>query len=402
MTESAARLVDHVLPHVPIRRWVLSLPYRLRYLLAWNHELCRAVLGVYARALLALQRQRARQRGIRDGHSGCVTVIQRFGGGLNLNVHFHTLVFDGVFTGAAGEALRFQPAPPPTDEEIGVVLATIATRVRRLLRRRGFDGDADITPADPVTDVSPGLAGISGASIQGRVALGRRAGARVWRVGEEPDAPWVLSSSPRHAHLDGFDLHANLGVPVGDRTRLEQLCRYLLRPAVSQDRLRLLGDGRVLLSLKTAWADGTRHLLFEPLELLEKLAALTPRPRINLVLYHGVLAPHARWRARVAAYGVLPAVTSRPTSLPNSSEGAATAEPTHRHWAWAKLMHRAFEIDVLACPRCGGRLRLIATVEDPREIREVLASLALSAEPVDRAPPSRESFAANPTADVGA
>jgi hypothetical protein len=61
--------------------------------------------------------------------------------------------------------------------------------------------------------------------------------------------------------------------------------------AVSQERLRLLDDGRVLLSLKTAWADGTRHLLFEPLELLEKLAALTPRPRINLVLYHGVLGP---------------------------------------------------------------------------------------------------------------
>ena len=94
------------------------------------------------------------------------------------------------------------------------------------------------------------------------------------------------------AHLDSFDLHANVAVPAGDRARLEQLCRYLLRPAVSQDRLKLLGDGRVLLALKTAWADGTRHLLFEPLEMLEKLAALTPRPRINLVLYHGVLAPH--------------------------------------------------------------------------------------------------------------
>ena len=114
----------------------------------------------------------------------------------------------------------------------------------------------------------------------------------MWRLGEEPDAPWVVSSAPRHAHLDGFDLHANVAVPAGDRARLEQLCRYLLRPAVSQDRLQLLSDGRILLALKTAWADGTRHLLFEPLTLLEKLAALTPRPRINLVLYHGVLAPN--------------------------------------------------------------------------------------------------------------
>ena len=55
-------------------------------------------------------------------------------------------------------------------------------------------------------------------------------GASVWRVGEEPDAPWVFSSAPRHAHLAGFDLHANLAVSAGDRARLEQLCRYLLRP----------------------------------------------------------------------------------------------------------------------------------------------------------------------------
>ena len=114
------------------------------------------------------------------------------------------------------------------------------------------------------------------------------------------------------------------------------------------------------------------------------------------MLYHGVLAPHARGRARVAAYGALPVATSLPEGLPNSNGEDATAEPTHRHWAWAKLMHRAFEIDVLACPRCGGRRRLIATVEDPHEIREVLGGLAFSAEPVDRAPPSCQSFAASP------
>jgi hypothetical protein len=130
--------------------------------------------------------------------------------------------------------------------------------VRRLLRRRGLDAEADVAP--------PALAGISHASVHGRIALGYRAGSRVRRLGEEPDAPWVVSNAPRHAQLDGFDLHANIAVPARHRSRLEQLCRYLLRPAVSQDRLQLLGDGRVLLALKTAWADGTRHLLFEPLE----------------------------------------------------------------------------------------------------------------------------------------
>jgi hypothetical protein len=83
----------------------------------------------------------------------------------------------------------------------------------------------------------------------------------------------VLSAVRRHAHLAGFDLHANVAVPAADRARLEQLCRYLLRPAVAQDRLRFLDDGRIVLTLKTPWADGTRQLVFEPPELLEKLVS---------------------------------------------------------------------------------------------------------------------------------
>jgi len=192
----------------------------------------------------------------------------------------------------------------------------------------------------------------------------------------------VLSTVPRHAHLAGFDLHANVAVPATDRARLEQLCRYLLRPAVAQDRLRLLADGRVVLTLKSAWTEGTRQLLFEPLTLLEKLAALIPWPRINLVLYHGVLAPHCGWRARVVAYDAPPAVAS---PCPEVSDAPKSAP---RHWAWAALMRRAFDVDVLACPRCGGRLRLIATVEDPEAIRAILAALAASREVAGRAPPA--------------
>src|SRR5439155_4622962 len=97
MTERAAHLVDEVLPHVPVRQWVLTVPHRLRYLLAWDHKLCRAVLAVYVRALLGFERRRARQRGTPDGRGGAVTAIQRFGSALNLNVHYHTLALDGVF-----------------------------------------------------------------------------------------------------------------------------------------------------------------------------------------------------------------------------------------------------------------------------------------------------------------
>jgi hypothetical protein len=172
-----------------------------------------------------------------------------------------------------------------SDEEVARLLTTIRVRVRRLLRRRGLEGDNDLTPPDTLAQESLALAAITSASVQGRIALGRRAGARVWRLGHDPEALWVTSTGPRQAYLDGFDLHANLCVSATDRARLEQLCRYVLRPPVAQDRLRLTGDGRVRLALKTPWLDGTSHLLFQPLEFLEKLAALIPRSRVNLVLY---------------------------------------------------------------------------------------------------------------------
>src|SRR6185503_1874120 len=155
-------------------------------------------------------------------------------------------------------------------------------RILRRLRRQGLGPDAEGSRPDPVVEESPVMAGLSSASVQGRVALGPRAGARSLALGRDPDAEWVTSGGPRHAHVEGFDLHANVAVRGEDRERREQLCRYLLRPAVAQDRLRLTEDGRrIVLELKRPWQDGTSHLVFEPLALLARLAALTPRPRIT-------------------------------------------------------------------------------------------------------------------------
>jgi hypothetical protein len=84
MAEQAARLVESVLPFVPVRQWVLTVPHRLRYRLAFDHALCRAVLGVFARVVLGWYRRRARRAGVPDGQSGTVTVVQRFGSGLEL------------------------------------------------------------------------------------------------------------------------------------------------------------------------------------------------------------------------------------------------------------------------------------------------------------------------------
>ncbi len=140
MTERAAHLVDAVLPQVPVRQWVLTVPYRLRYQMAWNHGLSRAVLRVFTRVLLNVYARGARACGVPGGRTGSVTVLQRAGSGLNVNLHFHTLVLDGVFTEAPGGALAFRPAPAPTDAEVAAALATIRHRVQRLLVRRAGRG----------------------------------------------------------------------------------------------------------------------------------------------------------------------------------------------------------------------------------------------------------------------
>ncbi len=197
MAERAPSLVDAVLPHVPVRQWVLTLPYRLRYRLAWDHELCGAVLGVYARGLLDFSARTARAGGIRDGQTGTVTAIQRFASSVTFNVYFHTLVPDGAFSAGPPDGLTFHPAPPPSDEEVAHVFATIRRRVRRVLVRRHLEpGDADTEPADLLAESSPMLAGLGGGSVQDRVALGPRAGARMRRLGHEPGTADVGSRGP--------------------------------------------------------------------------------------------------------------------------------------------------------------------------------------------------------------
>jgi hypothetical protein len=385
MAERAAHLVDHVFPEVPVRQWVLTLPHRIRYLLAWDHALCRAVVGVFMRTVLGFLRRRARvAKGVADGRSGAVAIVQRFGAALNTNIHAHAMVLDGVFAHDETSGLRFHQGTPPTDAEMDQVLATIARRVRRVLVRRGVWDDAG---DDPWAEADPVLAGLTGASVQGRRALGPQAGAAVRRCGVSADlaALGVPRRGACHAHAGGFDLHAGVAVPAGDRARLERLCRYALRPPIAADRVRLTDAGYVLLELRHRWNDGTTHLLFEPLELLERLAALTPRPRINLVLYYGVLGARSAWRARLGS----PADATPAPAESGAGEPCGTPSPPRRrtNLLWAQLMARSFGVDVLACPQCGDRLHLIAIIERRAVIERILAHLGVpTAPPVPRPP----------------
>jgi Putative transposase len=196
------------------------------------------------------------------------------------------------------------------------------------------------------------------------------------------------------AHVDGFDLHAGLRVVADDprgREQLEKVLRYCARPAPSEERPRSVGD-KVVLRLKTAWRDGTTHVVYEAIDFVAKLVALVPRPHKNLVLYHGVLSAHAAWRARVVVHGRDAAAESSDEEPPASR----SERPRHERGCWAALMKRAFGLDVLSCTQCGGRMRLIAVLLDRAAIRKVLAHLDLPIESErasTRGPPDDDCFA---------
>ena len=156
MAERARHLVERVLPvGVPIRQVVLTLPWRLRLLLARRHDRCRGVLTVFLRAPCfgrqgGWYRRRARRAlGVRGGRCGAVTMFQRFGGALDPDVHFHSLLPDGVFV--QDEALprvRFVGVPAPANEGIGRLVEAVAARVKRWLGRRGLGDEEPPVEAD--------------------------------------------------------------------------------------------------------------------------------------------------------------------------------------------------------------------------------------------------------------
>jgi hypothetical protein len=130
----------------------------------------------------------------------------------------------------------------------------------------------------------------------------------------------------------------------------------------------LTDEGQVRLQLRQPWRDATTDVEFDPVEFLGRLAVLVPRPRINLILYHGVLAPRAVWRAEVVPRQVPGAGDAKARDAPRPPVAQpATPERARRRargQLWAALMQRAFGFDVLGCPRCGGRLQLVALIEE--------------------------------------
>jgi len=361
MADTSARLVDDVFPTgVPVRQWVLSLPINVRYRLAYDGKLLSDVLSVFLRVVRGWYRDRGREAGIKECTGGSVTFSQRFGSALNLNPHFHALLLDGVFNSKTNV---FHAAPPLQDEDVKKIVETTAHRVIRLLRRRGvLDEDA----FDDFADDEPLLAGMTSASIMGLVSTGDRAGRRVRRV--LSDQAEAVRTGPLCFASSGFSLHAATRIAGGNKVGLERLCNYVSRPPLAQGSLQKISEDEYAFKLKTSWSDGTSHLILSPTELIEKLAALVPPPRVNLVRYHGILAPNAKGRAAVVP------------KKPDDNELRKTRGLSKNRLLWAALLKRTFGLDLETCPHCGGRMRIVAAITDRLSIKRYLDGVGLSSE----------------------
>jgi hypothetical protein len=135
--------------------------------------------------------------------------------------------------------------------------------------------------------------------------------------------------------------------------------------------------GLVRCALKTAYRDGTTHVIFEPEDFIARLAALVPKPRAHLIRYHGVFAPASADRARVVP-------KTRAAADNSKDRGEPLATDRQRSLTWAQRLKRVFAIDIEVCRRCGGKLRVIASIEEPATIERILEHLGRDAVLADR------------------
>ena len=240
------------------------------------------------------------------------------------HIHFHCCVIDALFYLDEGE-LRISELPTLGKADIAAIQTRVSRRVLRWFVRRGLL-DADDAQA-----------------------------MREW-------------------HNDGgFSLDAAVRIPGWDRAGLERLLRYCARPPFALDRLEAIDDEHLRYHFSKPQADGTTELRLTPLELIDRIAALVPPPRVHRHRYHGVLAPNSPLRAQASALA-RDTATDEAAPEPDSGESSALDQPSRSpaRYLWATLIARLFELFPLTCPDCGADMKIIAFVIETPSVRAIL------------------------------
>ncbi|MFC1679540.1 transposase [Elusimicrobiota bacterium] len=330
-----AYAADNLLPEVPYRQWVLVVPKRIRYFLHRRPEVAGELSRILARAI---SRHLEREAG--PGSPAQIQFIQRFGESLNLHLHVHAVISEGVFSKKAGPlvpGLAFHPADPPSEAELHALTEEIRRKVLKRFTRLG------VIPEETAT---------------------------------------AMLSWPH----SGFSLHARVAVAPGEREGLERLLRYCARPALSIKRLRYNRDKGLAIYRTDGRGTGKpKRLEMEAVEFLRRFALLAPPPKRNTVRYYGVLAPSSPLRPLIVHEAQQRSGESNRARLipalktPNTLE---RAKETIRAYSksWAACLSRIFEIEPLVCPRCAGALVPVAAIFADHELTRLLEHLKLPTE----------------------
>jgi len=386
MCQGALNLLTYVLPTVPLRQWVLTLPFELRAPLAYQRDLMGAVARIFADSVMGWYRRRLAP-GVPEARGGVVTVIQRSSSDMKLNPHLHAIAVDGAYVPGPDGQPSFRALPRLKTDEVGDVLQVARVRILRYLARRGV---VHLSPEaleinDELAARDPVLAQLAAAAVSGLPPAGPELRCRPPVRLAGTDSPGPTPMGALVVQELGFNLHAASVAGAQDPAARERLVRYVLRPPLAKERLTLLPDNRVRLDLKRPFSDGTYALEMDALSLLARLAASVLPPRLHLVRYSGVLAPASPWRPLVIPLLPEPAPAETPpapqahTKLP--AKPARTGARC-RYWPWAELMRLTLGLPVDTCPHCGGRMKLRALVRDRESIERFLRHQGLWTEPL--------------------
>jgi Putative transposase len=290
---------------------------------------------------------------------------------MRLNPHLHTVFLDGAWH-EQREDLRWRGLGHLKTSEVGEVLLRAVGRIERHLRRKALlRMEDEEAPDDPE-------ANLAASAVSGQTPP---AGPQ-WRFGLPPLEPHELAyDKPLCASLDGFTLHAATRAGGLDPEGREALLRYVLRPPVANERVVSLPDGLVRIILKKTFADGTVAVDMDPLSLLSRLAASVPPPRHHTVIYAGVLAAASPWRPRLVPHE--PDEQPATTGVPARPKGSFAAGA---YRSWAELLRRTFGVDGLECPKCHGRMKLIAMLTERDNIVRYLTAVGEATELPRRSP----------------
>ncbi len=197
-----------------------------------------------------------------------MTFEQRFGSDLRLNIHFHVLALDGVYSDSSGEPV-FHRLAAPTDEEQSQLAVKVHRKVQRILEGQGWV-DEEGRRAGPDEEALLELE-FAAASAAGRIAQGARRGLRVPPVDRLSWVGVMPSQGRVSGRSGGFDLHPGVAVEASDRSGLERLCKYISPPPIASDRLELTAEGNVRYHFRKPWRNGATFVEYEPLEFLGRL-----------------------------------------------------------------------------------------------------------------------------------